>query len=257
MKLNSFAVAVSVIVLLFGGIVFTSAMNWWHTETTKVPAAYTEGEAAGQYNPADIRGSYTFGDVSDLFGVPLSDLQTAFRVPTDQDPAAFQVKSLEGISADLPVEVGTASVRMFVAFYKGLPFDLAASEETYLFPEAASILKAQNKMQPEQVAYLESHLVPEVSETAASTQTPQESVPSGDVTATPAATEHTAPAKTITGQTTFQNLLDWGVTKEAIEGILGDKMPAPETIIKEYITSKGLEFSSAKTQFQAEVDKYK
>ncbi len=255
MKLNSYTLAALVLVLLFGGIGFTDAMNWWHTETTKVPAAYTEGEAAGQYNPADIRGSYTFGDVSDLFGVPLSDLQAAFRIPADQNPAAFQVKSLEGISEGLSVEVGTASVRMFVAFYKGLPFDLAASEETYLFPEAAPILKAQNQMKPEQAAYLESHLVLEDANTgapaAATTSQP------ADHAATPAPTVHVITDKTVTGQTTFQNLLDWGVTQVAIESILGDQMPAPQMLVRDYITGKGLQFSTYKTQFQAEVDKHK
>ena len=253
MKLNSFSLAALVLILLFGGISFTAAMNWWQTETTKVPAAYTEGEAAGQYNPADIRGSYTFGEVSDLFGVPLSDLKVAFRIPANQDPAAFQMKSLEELSAELPVEIGTASVRMFVAFYKGLPFDLAASEETYLFPEAAAVLKAQNKMLPEQVAYLDSHLAPENTDTLTTTETPQP--PAQESASTP--TEHVAPEKTVNGQTTFQNLLDWGLTKETIESILGDSLPSPQTIVKDYTAAKSLEFSSLKTQLQAEVDKLK
>jgi hypothetical protein len=154
LKLNSFSLAALVLVLLFGGIGFTTAMNWWHAETIKVPATFTEGKLDGQYNPADIRGSYTFGDVSTLFDVPPTDLQTAFGIPAGQDPAAYLLKSLETISAELPVDVGTASVRMFVAWFGG-------SEETYLFPEAADILKTRNTMQPEQVAYLESHLVPE------------------------------------------------------------------------------------------------
>ncbi len=163
MKLNSYTLAALIVVLLFGGIGISTAMNWWQTENSKVAATYTDGEYAGQANPADIRGSYTFGDVNKNFGVPLKDLAAAFRLPADTDPSAFQVKELEGLSEGLPVEVGTASVRMFVAFYKGLPYDLSASEETYLFPEAAPILKAQNNLKPEQAAYLESHLVPEAS----------------------------------------------------------------------------------------------
>lgn len=270
MKLNSFALGALVIVLLFGGIGISTAMNWWQTENTKIAATYTEGEFAGLANPADIRGSYTFGDVNKNFGVPLEDLKTAFRLAADADPALFQVKELEAISADLPVEVGTASVRMFVAFYKGLPYDLAAAEETYLFPEAAPILKAQNKMLPEQAEFLATHLVPEAAVEGAlpvqptatpaaadSQSTPTSTVMDRQATPTPTATVHVQTEKTVSGSTTFQNLLDWGVSQAAIEKVIGDKMPAAGTVIKNYATGKGLEFSTLKTPLQAEVDKTK
>lgn len=264
MKLNSITLAVIIIVLLFGGIGFSSAMNWWQTESQKIPATYKEGEAAGQYNPADIRGSYTFGQISDLFAVPLEDLQTAFHIPKGTDPAGYQVKSLEAQFPELPVEMGTSSVRMFVAFYHGLPYEISADEETYLFPEAAAALQARGKMTAEQAAYLETHIVPAEPGQAAPAEnagtpgpTPQTTVLPGETIAqpTPVLTEHAAPEKTVTGKTTFQDLLDWGVTQEAIEGIMGDAMPAPQTVIKDYATQKGLEFSSLKTQLQAEVNK--
>ncbi len=253
MKLNSFSLAAIIVVLLFGGIGFTTAMNWWQTENTKIPAAYTEGEAAGQYNPADIRGSYTFGEVSELFDIPLADLQAAFRIPADADPAAYPLKSLEAQFTDFPVEIGTASVRMFVAFYKGLPYELSADEETYLLPEASTLLKAQNKMRPDQAAYLETHTAQENPPAAEATAAPQ----TAESAATPAPTEHIAPDRTVTGKTTFQDLLDWGVTQETIETILGSQMPGSGTVIKDYLAQQGLEFSTLKTQFQAEVDKTK
>jgi hypothetical protein len=70
-----------------------------------------------------------------------------------------------------------------------------------------------------------------------------------------AATEHTPEDRLVTGKTTFQQLLDWGVPQSAIEGILGGSMPAPSTIIKDHLAAQGLEFSSLKGAFQAEVDK--
>lgn len=255
MKLHSISLALIIIVLIFGGIVFSSAMNWWQTENQKIPATYKEGEAAGQYNPADIRGSYTFGQISDLFAVPLEDLQTAFRIPAGSDPASYQVKSLEGQFTDLPVEVGTGSVRMFVAFYKGLPYEISTEEETYLFPEASALLKVQGKMTSDQAAYLEAHLVPEAPVQAAPAQATAAPQVETNSELTPAPTVHAAPDRTITGKTTFQNVLDWGVTQEAIERILGEDMPSPQTIIKDYATQKGEEFSSLKTALQAEVDK--
>lgn len=250
MKLNSFTLGGLIFVLLFGGIGFSSAMNWWQTETQKVPVKYTEGEAAGEYNPADIRGSYTFGEVSELFGVPLADLQTAFRIPADSDPAAYQLKSLEEQFADLPVEIGTGSVRMFVAFYKGLPFDLAAAEETYLFAEAAEILDRQGKLTPEQAAYMNGHLA------GVEAGAELESVPAAPVTQ-PEEAEHEPEAGLVTGKTSFQDLLDWGVPQETIEAILGEPLPAPQLLVKDYASSKGITFSELKGKLQAEVDRYK
>lgn len=255
MKLNSFTLGGLIFVLLFGGISFTSAMNWWQTESEKVPIKYSEGEAVGQYNPADIRGSYTFGEVSELFEVPLGDLQTAFRIPADTDPATYQLKSLEEQFADYPVEVGTASVRMFVAFYKGLPFDLSAAEETYLLAEAVPVLEQQGKMTPDQTEYLSGHTsgVGQVVESVALQKTPAvtESAPQINPTV------HVAQEYTVTGKTSFQQLLDWGVSQEVVETVLGEKMPASQMLVKDYASSKGIAFSELKGKLQTEVDKHK
>ncbi len=70
MNLTSKPLAAIIFVILFGGIAFTTAMGWWQTISSKEAATYTEGEFAGQSNPADIRGSYTFGDVEKNFGIP-------------------------------------------------------------------------------------------------------------------------------------------------------------------------------------------
>jgi hypothetical protein len=55
MTLNSKPLALIILVVLFGGILFSSAMGWWQTESTKEAATFSEGEFAGQPNPADIR----------------------------------------------------------------------------------------------------------------------------------------------------------------------------------------------------------
>jgi hypothetical protein len=74
---------------------------------------------------------------------------------------------------------------------------------------------------------------------------------------TPVATEHVAPDRTITGKTTFQEVLTWGVPKENIQKVIGADLPAPSTVIKDYVTGKGLEFTTIKTQLQTEIDKTK
>jgi hypothetical protein len=265
MKLTAKPLAVLIFVFIFGGIAFTTALGWWQTTTTKVPVKYTEGEATGQYNPADIRGSYKFGEISSLFEIPLSDLQNAFHLPADVNPADYQVKSLEAQFAGLPGEIGTTSIRFFVAFYKGLPFGL--SEDIYLPLEAVTILKQKAPLSPDQFAYLDSHTinldqpaVPVTANTPASQATlaPPPSTPTTDqANAQPAATEHAAPDRTITGKTTFQDMLDWGVTQAAIEQAISSPMPEPAIVIREYYSSKGLEFSSAKGALQALVDQVK
>jgi hypothetical protein len=141
MKLNSKILAVIIVVILFGGITFTTLMGWWATETSKVPAKYTEGEAAGEYNPADIRGSYTFGDVSTVFNIPIEDLAAAFNLPAAPDPAGVALKTLEDIYGDLPTEIGTASVRLFTAWYLGLPYQ---PEDTDYLPLSAADILRQN-----------------------------------------------------------------------------------------------------------------
>jgi hypothetical protein len=76
-----------------------------------------------------------------------------------------------------------------------------------------------------------------------------------DVGATPLATEHVVADRTITGKTTFQELLDWGVPQEVIEQVIGGDLPDPTTLIKDYVTQQGLEFAPIKEALQAELDK--
>ncbi len=75
--------------------------------------------------------------------------------------------------------------------------------------------------------------------------------------ATPLPTEHITLEKTVTGKTTFQDLLDWGVPEETIVQIIGGELPALNTLIKDYATQQGIQFSTIKTALQAEVEKTK
>lgn len=246
MTLTSKPLAAILFVILFGGIMFSTAMGWWQTESTKEAATFTEGEFAGQANPADIRGSYTFGDVEKNFGISPDVLARAFNVQTD-NPAAFAAKELETIYADSEFEVGTASVRLFVAFYNGLPLDL--STDMYLPQSGADLLKART-LSPEQIAYLDAHTLPNV---AADPSAP---------TVAPAQTAEPAPEaesteRLVKGKTTFQEVLDWGVPQAVIEQIMGVAMPNPLTKVKDFCAEQGLDFETIKVALQAEVDKAK
>lgn len=246
MKLTAKPLAVILFVILFGSIGFTTAMNWWQTESQKVPAKFTEGEAAGQYNPADIRGSYAFQDVENSFKVPVEELAIAFAIPTDSDPGAYAIKDLETLyaaQAEAGTEIGTASIRYFVALYAGLPYEIV--EEVFLPAPAVKLLKSKVTLTAEQLAYLNTHSV------SIDTQVPL---------ATPAVAEelHTEEVEIDTilkGKTTFQELLDWDVSREFIETVIGASMPATGVKIKDYCTDAGLNFEEIKLALQAEIDR--
>ncbi|NCA79965.1 MAG: hypothetical protein EOM76_07260 [Sphingobacteriia bacterium] len=144
------------ICIVITGIILTSALGLWATQSTKVPQKFQEEKLSEQYNPADIRGSYTFSEISNLFHIPLEDLAAAFMVEKSK-AAEFKCKELEGTFTQAAGEIGTDSMRMFVAFYLGLPYDLAS--DTYLTQVGAQILKEKSNITSEQLSYLENHTI--------------------------------------------------------------------------------------------------
>ncbi len=246
MMLTSRTLAVVVFVLIFGGIAFSSIMGWWATESTKVPTTFTEGEFAGLSNPADIRGSYTFGDIADSFDVTPQILAQAFVVAGD-DPSTFAVKDLETIYLDSGYEIGTASVRLFVAYYSGLPLD-TTGQDIYLPQPAVELLLANNDLTPEQVSYLTRHtaILADPVSTSVQVTSPTSSA------VTPSSEDYT-----VKGKTTFGELLGWGVPQAVIEERIGAPMPDPAMTLKDYASANGLDFESLKPALQAEVDKLK
>ncbi len=240
MRLSSKSLAAIILVVLFGGISFASVTGWWVTELTKQAATFSDGEFAGLPNPADIRGSYTFGDVENNFKVPAAILAQAFGVSSD-DPAAFEVKDLESTYADQEFEIETTSVRFFVALYTGLPYEIV--EDVYLPKRAAEMLKSQATLTAEQVAYLDAHTVI-LKEMSAP-------VPGTDATIEPESGED----RTLKGKTTFQEVLDWGIPQETLENLIGGKLPSSLTKVKDYCTEKGLNFKEICPSIQAEIDK--
>jgi hypothetical protein len=68
MTLSSKPLAVIILIVLFGGILFSSAMGWWLTESTKVPVTFTEGEFA-EGRSCGYSRLLTFGDIANSFDV--------------------------------------------------------------------------------------------------------------------------------------------------------------------------------------------
>lgn len=252
MKLTSNPLAVIILVILFGSIGITSALGWWATESSKQAAVFTQGEFAGLPNPADIRGSYTFGDIEKNFGVPAADLAAAFGIPADQDAAAFAVKSLEGYYPSLPegVEIGTTSVRLFTALYTGLPFDL--TDSICLPMQAVDLLKTKANLSAEQITYLDEHsvILPAAKSAPGAEASPTVVITPG-TEITPAAESD----RIVKGKTTFAEILGWGVAQSTIEQIIGAPLPNPLVKVKDFCSEQGLPFETIKTQLQAEIDK--
>lgn len=167
MKLKAQTTLLIAALIVVAGVAVSMLTGLWQTVGTRVPKllepAATDaggeaasGETTAAYDPADIRGSYTFGDIAKYFSIPVSDLATAFHV-AEGEAAAFQVKNLEQ-AFDGTLEIGTASVRMFVACYLGVRY--TPTEEVWFPVSAAEVLAAKGSMTEEQAAYVAAHTAP-------------------------------------------------------------------------------------------------
>jgi len=239
--MNQKTLGLVTLILIFGGIIATMAAGVWSTETEKIPVKFTEGASAGEYNPEDIRGSYTFIDVASLFEIPVDVLLKAFSLPLDTDPSQFKTKDLEGYYSfeDETIEVGNESVQVFVALYKNLPITLT---DTYLPKTAVEILKAlDTTWPPATIDYFDAYAV-EISATSA--------VQTETSSSEQAATAETHEEPIIKGTTTFQQLLDAGISEEQIKAVLGSNMPPTNQIVKDYCTQNGLSFAEVKAAIE-------
>ena len=240
MKIKSRDIAPIVLAFFVIGITGTILLNYWNTEKIKEPARYTSGKFEGEYDPSDIRGSFTFADINKSFNVPVEDLAKAFGFKDATTPETLKAKDVEGTYGAIEGgELGTDSVRMFVAYYLGLPF---TGEKDTLFPRpAVSILRSQGKITEEQLKFFE-----EITVDLAMLKEASE-------TMTDISTEHEAEEKefAIKGKTTFLELLDFGITREEIEEILGMPMGRTGETVRDYVADKGLEFSEYKVKLEA------
>jgi len=162
------------------------------------------------------------GDVDSIKGwMTLEQVSTAFAVPLNELLAAFN------LPADTPATTAVKDL-------ESETFSVEDLREGLL--TRAQPVEAEDASEPIQEP------------TATPTLAPAEPA------ATPVPTEHVAPEKTLTGKTTFQELIDWGVKAEAIQRVIGGKLPPLSTVVKDYVTQQGKPFSEVKAALQAEVD---
>ena len=156
MKLKPQTAVLTALSIFIIGIFSANAYGLWSVEEDKVPDKLTEAEFASEYDPAGIRGSFTFSEISSYYSIPLEDIAAAFGV--EQSAAAdFKCKDLETIYAESESEIGTGSVKLFVAYYLGLPYE--PTEDTWLPQSAADILTANGGMTDAEREYVAGHTI--------------------------------------------------------------------------------------------------
>ena len=233
MKINALTSAFVLPVLFVAGIGITSYTGYWRTESSKIPAIYAEGLAAGEYNPADIRGSYTLQDVENTFSVSVSVLTQAFGLSGEENPGSIQIKTFEDIYGALEEgEIGTDSMRWFVALYLDRPY---TPEETTLLPRPAyGVLKNEGILTSDELESMEGFFI------------------SLDFTGRePAGTVDEAETLEVKGRTLFSELLDAGLTEDQIvEALGGIPMGSRSMSVRDYCGEQGIEFSGVKENFQ-------
>ncbi len=234
MKLTSRAMAIVLPMILFGGILLSQVTGVWSSDTEKRPNRFEDGLFEGEYDPADIRGSYTLMDVSTLFEIDLNILIQAFTLNHDIDAKNFQTNDLEAYFTDSGYEIGNESVQVFVALYKGLPIVL----DDAILPKAAVDILLQNQpdLTDEQRAYLE-----EYGKDVVASENPSEE-------------EEEESEIKINGTTTFQYVIDLGVSQEEIEEILGMKLDYTNQAIKDFCLDQGISFSTIKTRLTEAIE---
>jgi len=267
MEIRSKALSAIIAIVIFGGIMGTSSLGLWKTTSSGNPSRIKlsesvggigENAGTGVYDPADIRGNHRFGEISEMFDIPLEILSRAFALPADVDPATFKNQDFDSIYPEFEgeQEIGNGSMKWFVALYTGLPFELEDDEEaTYLLRPAVEILKSHADLTAEQIAYLDAHTI-EIDIEQVELNTPEDELQSIDEADGDAEeAERKQDEMVVAGKTTFGDLLDWGVPVEQIEAIFGGEIPNRLMQVYDYCAENGLSFGGIKADLQSDVDK--
>jgi len=194
------------------------------------PIKFTTGEFKGQYNPADIRGAHTITDIANYYDIPVSVLCEAFHIPVEK-AENVQNKYYKYIFEGLAVNeknIGNGSMVVFVSMYKGIPFDV--HEPEYLLEPAVSILKSARQLTSDEIDYLEKYSV--TIEEADPIPLEHLEIP-----------EYYDDEFKIYGQTTFEDLIQMGITREQISAIIDAPLPDLSVRVKDYCVINGLPFN--------------
>ncbi len=238
MTLNSKPLSIIIVGILFGIVTIANMIGRWKSEFILKPNTENNHIFATEVAPADSNDSHTFGDIDRLFNISTTILAKAFNLPAETNITAFSIKELHTIYGEQDVEIGTSSVRLFVALFSGLNYETTA--QVYLPLSAVDMLISRRVLAPEQVKYMGAYAL---------ILDPMPALASA------ADNRGQTEKRAIKGKTTFQELLDWGLSPEIIEHIIGETIPSSSQIVKNYCTEKGLDFEEIKLTLEEEVKK--
>ncbi|MGB5823571.1 MAG: hypothetical protein WBH44_05820 [Proteocatella sp.] len=223
---------IMILLITFGGIYVADILGFWQTESTKVASIIEEGDYKGLANPEDIRGSYTFLDIENSYGIDSSILAKAFNIKTD-NPDTVKTMEIEEAYSYLgdELEIGTGSVRLFVAIYTGVPYTAAENIPS----TAVSVLKDSGKWSDTLQGELAEYIIQvEAVQTEAV-------LPSKD----DSSEQHEA-SEGVTGKTTVKEVIAMGITLEELESIIGAKIENQNLPVKDVCDQNGLSFPTVK-----------
>ena len=151
MKIKPQIVIAIVLVIIAAGVGYAALSGAWATNSSNGNGS-GNGDGNGEGN--GIRGSSTFAEISSQYGIAEEDLLSAFGVG-DMAPETVSPSGLTEIYPD--EEIGTGSVRLFVALYLGDEYDLTG--DANLLEQAVQILQERGTLTVEQEQYLDLHTV--------------------------------------------------------------------------------------------------
>src|SRR6056297_667377 len=217
MKVNNLILAISVSLIFILGIFISDFLGYWQTETIKVPQKISEGQFEGYSDPSDIRGSYSFGDVSKSFKIDVETLAKAYDLSgIIEDTSSFRINQLEEYYVfDEDIELGTGSVKYFVSLYTGIPYE---SDDNVLPITALNILKEEEKITEDIVS-------DEITEEYNNDEDEE---------------------YVIKSTTTVLEVIRWGTSIEELEELIGVTEISEDDVIRNICLDNGLSFSEVK-----------
>lgn len=216
MRINPLIYGGLVLAVFFSVILGFQAAGAW--SVSGMVTANGEAVQPSADNIDSIKGWMTLEQVTHTFNVPLAELLKQFELPANTPPTTA-LKDLES-----PLFSVTNLKSWLQEREQATPgLALATATPAYATAQAAQPVEAAS--------------------------------PAETIILTPAPTSHVASDRTVTGKTTFQDLLDWGVSAETIQKITGTDLPTPSTVIKDFINANGLDFPTVKPLLQDEVNR--
>lgn len=242
MKNKSLLIFISSVIIIFVGIFTSDQLGYWSTQSSGDFLSKDE-EGNIMAIPDELRGSTTFEEIENAFGIPANRLAAAYNFDSDE-PGLIKVMYVSDAFAYLgeDVEMGTGSVRLFIYIYNGL--DTSDLEEIENIPSTAvEVLKEDGKWTNESELLMANYIIdidkePLKNETISDLMEEDHEKESDDAA---------VGTLEINGKTTINDMINAGLTLEAIETEMDVEIGNINLSFKDICEQNGLDFSSMKS----------